>query len=103
MTRHVVAKRFKLAGIEINTVMKDRLIADDDAVGEASYRTGEIYLQKVMDGVPLISQRQEQAFCHELTHWILHQMNHKLASDEVFVDNFGSYLHQFLTTAEYDE
>jgi Zn-dependent peptidase ImmA (M78 family) len=40
----------------------------------------------------------QQTFCHELVHAVLHEMNHKLTHDEVFVDNFGSLLHQAMST-----
>lgn len=39
-----------------------------------------------------------QAFCHELVHALLDEMNHKLSFNEVFVDNLGSLLHQALQT-----
>lgn len=39
-----------------------------------------------------------QAFCHELIHALLDEMNHKLSFNEVFVDNLGSLLHQALQT-----
>lgn len=38
------------------------------------------------------------AFCHELTHAILGMMNHKLYSNEPFVDQFGGMLAQILMT-----
>lgn len=38
------------------------------------------------------------ALCHELTHAILGMMNHKLYSNEVFVDQFGGMLAQVLMT-----
>lgn len=40
----------------------------------------------------------QQTFCHELVHALLDEMNHKLSFNEVFVDNFGSLLHQALQT-----
>lgn len=40
----------------------------------------------------------QQTFCHELTHALLDEMNHKLSFDEVFVDNFGSLLAQALSS-----
>ena len=40
----------------------------------------------------------QQAFCHELTHALLDELNHPLSHDEVFVDNLGSLLHQALST-----
>ena len=40
----------------------------------------------------------QQTFCHEVTHALLDAMNHKLSFNEVFVDNFGSLLHQALSS-----
>ncbi len=40
----------------------------------------------------------QQTFCHELVHAVLSAMNHRLNNDEVFVDNFGSLLHQALSS-----
>lgn len=40
----------------------------------------------------------QQTFCHELTHALLDEMNHKLSFNEVFVDNFGSLLAQALAS-----
>jgi hypothetical protein len=40
----------------------------------------------------------QQTFCHEFVHAVLGQMDHKLYADEVFVDNFGSLLHQALSS-----
>lgn len=40
----------------------------------------------------------QQVFCHELTHALLDEMNHKLSFNEVFVDNFGSLLAQALSS-----
>ena len=43
----------------------------------------------------------EQTFFHEVTHAILDALSHKLARDEVFVDQFASLMHQALTGARY--
>lgn len=45
-----------------------------------------------------IETQLQATFCHELTHALLDMMNHKLSSDEVFVDNLGALLQQALTT-----
>jgi hypothetical protein len=65
--------------------------------------TNEIAIQSLGPGLPGNKEMQEQWFFHELIHHILHQMNHKLRSDEAFVNLFASLLHQALSTAMYDE
>jgi hypothetical protein len=41
------------------------------------------------------------SFLHELTHAILQDMDHKLASDECFVTNFADRLQEALETFKY--
>ena len=43
----------------------------------------------------------EQCYLHEMTHAILDGMSHRLARNEVFVDQFASLMHQALTGARY--
>lgn len=40
----------------------------------------------------------EHTFLHELTHAVLHSMDHPLYEDEAFVDTFSGLLHQALTS-----
>lgn len=46
-------------------------------------------------------EEQEEAFLHEVTHGILHEMKHPLTSSEKFVTKFAKLLHKALTTARY--
>jgi hypothetical protein len=44
---------------------------------------------------------KEQTFCHELVHAILFSMGKTVDQhDEVFVDGFATFLHQYLKTAK---
>lgn len=49
----------------------------------------------------LAGTKREQVFFHELTHAVLTLMSHKLAYNEVFVDQFASLIHQALAGAKY--
>jgi hypothetical protein len=47
----------------------------------------------------LPKQVKEQTFCHEAVHCILFSMGKPSSEhDEVFVDGFATFLHQFLTS-----
>ncbi len=45
--------------------------------------------------------KREQAYCHEWVHAMLTMMCHPLATDEVFVDQLGSLIHQSLSGAKH--
>jgi hypothetical protein len=94
---------FQLHGQTINVIWDEALQNKTDARGEAHLRNNEIHLQSHTDSVPTPISDIEQAFCHELVHWVLNQMNHKLNNNEPFVNLFASLLHQALTTAEYEK
>lgn len=49
----------------------------------------------------LSKQTKEQTFCHELVHCILFSMGKPSNEhDEVFVDGFAVFLHQYLNSAK---
>lgn len=96
-----IPESFQLHGQVIKVIWDETLQAKNDARGEAHLRNNEIHLQSHTSSVPNPVTDIEQAFCHELVHWILNQMNHKLNGNEPFVNLFASLLHQALVTAEY--
>jgi hypothetical protein len=56
-------------------------------------------LAKVQLDKTLSLQIKEQTFCHELVHSILYAMGKPTTDhDEVFVDGFAAFLHQYLKT-----
>ena len=80
-----------LGGIKITTKYKDDLCANEGLVGKANYRDQSIALD------PSVCREQglEQAYLHELVHWILFMMNNDaLRKDEDFVDTFAHFLYQ---------
>lgn len=96
-----IPESFQLHGQTIKVIWDETLQSKNDARGEAHLRNNEIHLQSSTSSVPNPVTDVEQAYCHELVHWILNQMNHKLNRDEAFVNLFASLLHQALITSEY--
>lgn len=94
-----IPKEFKLLGSTIKIKYQKNLTQFDNALGTASYRTNEIYIQSNEVGYPRTKEQLEQTFLHELIHHILNAMKRKeLNDDEKFVDMFASLLHQYEQT-----
>jgi len=75
----------------------------DGASGMAYHRSRRIGIQTHSPEFPRTQEDDEQTFLHELTHHILHAMGEtKLNDNEKFVDMFAGFLHQALTTMEYE-
>lgn len=80
------------------------LMFQEDNLGHAAYREYKIRLQRNEQAYPRPQYSIEQAYLHELVHWILHTMGEEeLRSNEKFIDVFASLLHQALVMAEYDD
>lgn len=81
---------FKLGGM---TWAVEQLDFIPGAMGACSNQDAKIVLLK-----SLPQQVKEQTFCHELIHAILFSMGRPADQhDEVFVDAFGTMLHQYLS------
>lgn len=88
-----------LAGQLVKVVKNPKLIHDNEWYGAAVYRESKIELQTSTKSRPLTRNCLEVSFCHELVHWILHSMGESEKNkDEKFVELFGVFLHQALTT-----
>lgn len=99
-----IPKSFKLMGKIYTVEDMPNLIYSDAASGMAYHRSRRIGLQTSSIEYPIPDEDREQSFLHELTHHILHVMKEtKLNDNEKFVDMFAGFLHQALTTMEYDE
>jgi hypothetical protein len=98
-----IPKRFKLYGQTIEVEWDTKLLHEDDARGMAVYRDSKIKLQSPSDSNPLPVPLVEQAFCHELVHFIFHAAGYPDdRSDEVKVERMSQLLHQALTTMEHE-
>lgn len=94
-----IPKKYRLYGIEVKVITDPCLIQREDNVGEYHSREGYILLQPNTNGYRVVRSQAEKVFCHELVHSILDAMSEEeLSKNEKFVDNFGSLLHQALST-----
>lgn len=90
---------FTLAGLTIDIVKSDTLIKEKGIIGQANYSEQKIYI----DASHSPDDSIEQAFYHELTHFILFVMNEdKLRNNEKFVDVFSHLLYQALKTKKFE-
>lgn len=87
-----IPDKVELAGMTITTVfVTDK--PTNNIVGEANFRRNQIILHTL----DVAQQHLEQAYLHELTHWILFIMNEqKLRHNERFVDLFSHFFYQFV-------
>lgn len=89
----LIPTKFKLGGIDWSVEQTTPLMG---AMGATFLQDAKVQLLK-----ELPRQIKEQTFCHELVHTILFAMGKPVSDhDEVFVDGFATFLHQFLTTAK---
>lgn len=92
-----IPKVFQLGGLKIDVLFQKPVAEVPGMLGAAVYATQQILLD------PTIASQQtvEQAYLHELTHWILFTMGEReLCSNEKFVDVFAHFLYQAMTTTE---
>ena len=88
-----IPKSFTLGAITWEVIQKDNLLG---AYGATYSGKGVVELLK-----ELPPQIKEQTFCHEVVHAILFAMGKPQPEhDEVFVDGFATFLHQYLNTAK---
>jgi len=90
-----IPKQFQLAGMTITTALDNTYIRTHSRIGEANYQFQKI----TIDPSAPNQESCEQAFYHELIHWILFVMNEdELRQNEKFVDVFGHFLYQYVKT-----
>lgn len=59
------------------------------------------FAQRVIQITPRQAPKMRLTFWHELTHAILHDMGHGLATNERFVEQFSERLHKAIESAEF--
>jgi hypothetical protein len=70
-------------------------------VGYSKYPDNTITVfTKDSDGNPLCDDNIMETFLHELTHFMLHELNSDDASNELIVDGLANILHQVLPQLE---
>jgi predicted SprT family Zn-dependent metalloprotease len=95
-----IPKKINLAGKTIKVDFVKDLRTESDAIGEAVYRKNAIRLQPSCEGASIPKESLEQAFFHELVHFILYEIGEdELRDNERFVTSFSGLLHQALKEA----
>jgi len=92
-----IPKSFQLGGLTINVQFQETISEKGLMLGVAEYVAQRIRLD------PTFTHKQtvEQAYLHELVHWILFVMGEsELRDNEKFVDIFAHFLYQATVTAE---
>lgn len=92
----IIPQSFQLGGLTIDVLFQEKIAKNAGMIGVAEYAVQQIRLD------PTIATKQttEQAYFHELTHWILFTMGEaELCNNEKFVDVFAHFLYQALKTS----
>jgi len=92
----IIPQSFQLGGLTIDVLFQEKLAKNAGMIGVADYAVQQIRLD------PTITTKQttEQAYFHELTHWILFTMGEaELCNNEKFVDVFAHFFYQALKTS----
>ena len=71
-----------------------------DVYGRCWPAAGLISVAQTHNKLPRTAKEQAETFWHELTHCILHDMGHKLYTNEAFVVAFSKRLNQAVHTAK---
>lgn len=102
MRQFKIPKAFTLFGTRYTVERDETLALGSQALGTADFNNNAIKIMPSLDHFPISREKQEEVFCHELTHIILERVaGAELTHDENLVDLVGSCIHQFIKTAEY--
>jgi hypothetical protein len=86
---------FQIAGLTVKVVAENGSIVEASYIGKSDFSYQKIQMD--LETVP--RQTTEQAFCHEIVHWILYVMNeHELRCNEKFVDTFAHLMYQVFSS-----
>jgi len=91
----IIPEKFMIAGLLVD-IERVKSIEKKSYIGKADFA-----YQKIMIDVGTVPRpTTEQAFLHEVVHWILYiQSEHELRMNEKFVDQFAHLLYQVLITS----
>jgi len=94
-----IPKRFKLMGIPVRVIPDTTLSKQKGVLGEARYSEQAILL----DTEASSKESTEQAFLHELVHWIFFLLGEDdLRNNERLVDTIAHLFYQYLETQEHE-
>jgi len=97
-----IPKQFQIFGQTWRVEFDDKLLDDDDSIGQASFRKNLIKIQGNNAAVDRPETHKEKTFLHEVVHVIFDEIGEDdLRSNEKIVDLFANALHQILQSAEY--
>lgn len=98
-----IPKSFQLGGIDWKVIWDNDKCNDREEYGLSAYSTATITMSTTYGLKELPDDRKDHTFYHELVHAILDSIHEReLSSNEKFVDNFATLLHQFTKTAKYE-
>ena len=84
------------------TISRVRPAGAKNALGHINYEKGQIYVATHdTRGNKLETEEVDDAFWHEMTHAVLHDMKHELCSDEKFVNAFANRLSLAVDSASF--
>ena len=94
-------KKFKLSNHTFTVRMVDTMPGRGH-MGEVDHakRTVTIATLSNLTGRSFKTEEVTDTFWHEVTHAILHDMNHRLWNNEKFVTRFANRLNEIINTAE---
>lgn len=99
----VIPVSVELMGNLIEVILRDDLLSEKERIGEAVLDQYKIHIQNPNTG-PIAVQLAEQAYWHELVHFMLHFTGYtELCFDEKLVDLLGQLLYQASKTASYQK
>lgn len=93
----IIPESFQIAGLTVKVVTDNGAIKREKFIGKSDFS----FQQIVMDMTTVPRESTEQAFLHEVVHWILYIQNeHELRMNEKFVDVFAQLLYQVLASGK---
>lgn len=96
-----IPDKITLMGREIDIVYDKKLVQDEDAIGQVSYRTDKIILQPETESIDRNSQSIQITFLHELLHFMLNILNYQNMNDNgKFINRMSELLYQVIKQIE---
>ena len=98
-----IPKQVKIGGKKYN-VRTVRTVGAKGMMGEADYakRKLTVATHSNISGRSFKAEEMADTFWHEITHAILHSMNHRLTYNEKFVTQFSNRLTEAILSAKFE-
>lgn len=97
-----IPKKIKIGCYTLTINFEENLLSKSDVVARLNFNELNIIIQtsKANKTEILHRQRVEQAFFHEIVHFILYSMNYEKYTDEAFVDVLASNIYDIFLQLE---